>query len=90
MKNSTGGFLLSGSTTQFPPCFILSSARYHMLNSPSMVLGLDISWQELNLEYFVVVLSEDPWPIDFSNDPITKMHDSLPIVLFPFDVLMKL
>jgi hypothetical protein len=69
---------------------ILKRARYRMLKSPAMVVGLDTSSPELNLERLIRLLADDLSPVVFSDDPITKMHDSLPMVLFRFEILMKL
>jgi hypothetical protein len=54
-----------------------------MPKSASMVVGFDTSSQELKLEHLIVLLVDDLSPIVFSDDPITKMYDSLPIVLGP-------
>jgi hypothetical protein len=69
---------------------LLKRARYRMLKRPSMVVGLDTSSAELNLECLINSLRDDLSPIVFSDEAITKMHDSLPMVLFRFDILLKL
>jgi hypothetical protein len=44
----------------------------------------------LSLEELVLLLGEDLPAVVFSDDPITKMHASLPMVLFHFESLVKL
>jgi hypothetical protein len=69
---------------------LLKRARYRMLKKLAMVVGLDINSPELNLERLVRLLGDDLPAIVFSDDPITKMHDSLPMVLFRFEILLKI
>jgi hypothetical protein len=69
---------------------ILKRARYRMLKKTMMVIGLVTSSAELNLRRLTDLLSDDLSPIVFSDEPITKMHDSLPMVLFRFEVLLRL
>jgi hypothetical protein len=45
---------------------------------------------ELYLQHLIDLLRDDLSPIVFSDDPITKMYDSLPMVLFRFEILLKL
>jgi hypothetical protein len=54
---------------------------------PPMAVGLDPYSPELSLGNLVGLLGDDLPAVVFSDDSITKMHDSLPIVLFRFEVL---
>jgi hypothetical protein len=69
---------------------LLKRARYRMLKKLAMVVGLDIDSIELNLERLVLLLGDDLPAIVFSDDPITKMHDSLPMARFRFEILLKI
>jgi hypothetical protein len=60
-----------------------------MLKNLSMAVGFDTSLQELGLDRLVVLLADHPLPVVLSDDAIAKMHDSLPMVLFCFDILLK-
>jgi hypothetical protein len=51
-----------------------------------MVVGLGPDSPELSLG----LLGDDLPAVVFSDDQITKMHDSLPMVLFRFEILVKL
>jgi hypothetical protein len=55
-----------------------------------MVIGLDGNLIELDLQRLIDLLRNDPSPIVFCDGPITKMYDSLLMVLFRFEILMKL
>jgi hypothetical protein len=55
-----------------------------------MVVGLDSNSIELDLQRLIDLLRNDLSPIVFSDDPINKMYDSLPQVLFRFEILLKL
>jgi hypothetical protein len=61
-----------------------------MLKKTQMVVGLDGNLTELDLQRVIDLLRDDLSPIVFSDDPITKMYDSLPMGLFRFEVLLKL
>jgi hypothetical protein len=61
-----------------------------MLKKIRMVVGLDNNSIELELQCLIDLLREDLFPIVFSDDPTTKMYDSLPMVLFRFEILLKL
>jgi hypothetical protein len=54
-----------------------------------MVVGLDGNLIELDLQRLSDLLRDDLSPIVFNDDPITKMYDSLPMVLFHFEILLK-
>jgi hypothetical protein len=70
--------------------YILKHVRYCMLKEPPMVIGLETSSLELSLSRLVRLLGDDLPAVVFSDYPVTKMHDSLPMVLFRFEILMKL
>jgi cytochrome c oxidase assembly factor CtaG len=55
-----------------------------------MVVGLDLASPELSLGNLVSLLGDDLPAVVLSDDPITKMYDSLPMVLFRFEILVKL
>jgi hypothetical protein len=69
---------------------ILKRVWYRILKEPSMVAGLERSPPELSLSRLVRLLGDDLQAVVFSDDPVTKMHDSLPMVLFLFEILVKL
>jgi hypothetical protein len=52
-----------------------------------MVVGLDQDSPELSLGSLVGLLGDRLPAVIFSDDPITKMHDSPPMVLFRFEIL---
>jgi hypothetical protein len=61
-----------------------------MLKKIRMVVGLDGNSIESDLQRLADLLRDNLSPIVFSDDPITKMDDSLPMVLFHFEILLKL
>jgi hypothetical protein len=69
---------------------IMKRARYRMLKEQPMVVGLETSSPELSLRRLVRLLGDVLLAVVFSDGPITKMHDSLPMVLFRFEILVKL
>jgi hypothetical protein len=69
---------------------LLKRARYRMLKKPHMIIGLDTDSPELNLENLILLLADDLPAVVFSDEQITKMHDSLPMVLFRFEILLKI
>jgi hypothetical protein len=69
---------------------ILKRARYRMLKEPPMVVGVETSSPELPSSRLVRLLGDDLPPVVFSDDPVTKMPDSPPTVLFRFEILVKL
>jgi hypothetical protein len=69
---------------------LLKRVRYRMLKSPPMVVGLEVTSPELNLGELKTLFKGFVPNVVFSDDPITKMHDSLPMVLFRFESLLKL
>jgi hypothetical protein len=69
---------------------LLKRARYRMLKSPSMVVGISAETKELNLPELKRLLIGDLPAVVLCDEPITKMHDSLPMVLFRFETLVKL
>jgi hypothetical protein len=69
---------------------ILKRARYWMLKNPPMVIGMDPTAPALDVQVLRDLFRGDLPSIVFCDDPITKMHDSLPMVLFRFECLVKL
>jgi hypothetical protein len=61
-----------------------------MLKEPPMVVGLETSSPELSLSRLVRLLGDDLPAVVFSDDPVTKMHYSLPMVIFRFEIVVKL
>jgi hypothetical protein len=61
-----------------------------MLKKRQMMVGLDSNLIELDLQRPIDLLRDGLSPIVFSDDPITKIYDSLPIFLFRFEILLKL
>jgi hypothetical protein len=61
-----------------------------MLKKMRMVVGLGRNSIKLDLQRLIDLLRDDLSPFVFSDDPITKMYDSLPMVLFRFEILLKL
>jgi hypothetical protein len=55
-----------------------------------MVIGLDPDSLELSLGNRIGSLGDDLPAVAFNDDPITKMHNSLPMILFRFEILVKL
>jgi hypothetical protein len=53
-----------------------------MLKEPPVVVGLETSSPELSLSRLVRLLGDDLPAVVFSDDPVTKIHDSLPTVPF--------
>jgi hypothetical protein len=56
----------------------------------ALVVGLDGNSIELDFQRLIDLLRHDLSPIVCSDDPITKMYDSLPMVLFRFEIPLKL
>jgi hypothetical protein len=54
-----------------------------------MLAGPDPDSPELSLGNLVNLLGDDLPAVVFSDDPITKMHASLPMVLSRFEILVK-
>jgi hypothetical protein len=69
---------------------LLKCARYRMLKKMRMLVGLDDNSIELDLQRLIDLLRDDLSPIVFSDDPITKIYDSLLMVLFRFKILLTL
>jgi hypothetical protein len=69
---------------------ILKRVRYQMLKQPPMVVGLREDSPELSLGFLIHLIRDDLPAVVFSDQPMTKMHDSLPMVLFRFEILVKL
>jgi hypothetical protein len=55
-----------------------------------MIVGVHIESSDLDLDIIVSFLHDDLPPVVFSDDSMTKMHDSLAMILFRFEILLKL
>jgi hypothetical protein len=55
-----------------------------------MVVGLRQDSPELSLGSLIHLIRDDLLAVVFSDEPVTKMHDSLPMVLFRFEIRVKL
>jgi hypothetical protein len=66
---------------------LLKRVRYRLLKKLGMVIGMDPSSVRLDVEELKALLRGILPDVCFCDDPITKMHDSLPIRMFRFDVL---
>jgi hypothetical protein len=72
------------------PLHLLKRVRYRMVNGKwPLVVGLDASSTRLKLLDLMSLVGECLPHVVFSNDPITKVHDSLPMMLFRFEVLLR-
>jgi hypothetical protein len=69
---------------------LLKRTRYRALKNPPMVVGLDPDSPELSLGNLVCLLGDGLPAVIFGDASITKMHDSLSMVLFGFEILVKL
>jgi hypothetical protein len=63
----------------------LSSAE-----EPPMIVGFAPDSPELSLDNLIGLLGDDFPTVVFSNDPIIRIHDSLAMILFRFEILVKL
>jgi hypothetical protein len=54
-----------------------------------MIVGFKPDSPASALGNLVGLLGDDLLAVVFSDEPITKMHDSLPMFLFRFEILMK-
>jgi hypothetical protein len=61
-----------------------------MFKTPPMAVGLEVSGPTLELSALKRLLQATLPPVVFCDAPITKMHDSLPMLLFRFETLIKL
>jgi hypothetical protein len=61
-----------------------------MLRKNAMVMGLEIDMAQLDLEGFIEVILCDLPAVVFSDEQVTKIHNSLPMALFCFEILLKL
>jgi hypothetical protein len=69
---------------------LLKRAKYRLLKKITMTRGLKTDRAELNLEKPMEVIGSDLPVVVFSDESVTKMHNSLPISLFRFQILLKL
>jgi hypothetical protein len=60
-----------------------------MLKTITMAVGLETDTAQVSLERFIEVIRGDLPAVVFSDEQVTKMHDSLPMTLFRFDILLK-
>jgi hypothetical protein len=75
---------------QHEPRVKFCSKHDRLLKKITMTLDLKTDTAELNLEKLIEVIGSDLPTIMFSDEPVTKMHDSLPVALFRFQILLKL
>jgi hypothetical protein len=61
-----------------------------MLKQPPMLVGLQQDSPELLLGSVIHLIDGDLPAVVFSNGPITKMYNSLPMALFRLEILVKL
>jgi hypothetical protein len=69
---------------------LLKRAPYRMLKNIIMVIGITTDSGDLILQQLIDLRRDHLSPIVFSNDPIIKIHDFLPMLLFRFEILLKL
>jgi hypothetical protein len=69
---------------------LLKRAQYRLLKKITMTLGFKTDTPELNPEKLIEVIGSDLPAVMFSDEPVTKMHDSLPMALFRLQILLKL
>jgi hypothetical protein len=69
---------------------LLKRPRYQMLKKITMVVGLETDTAQLSLQRLIEVIESDLPAIVFSNEQVTKIHDSLLMALFRFEILLKL
>jgi hypothetical protein len=69
---------------------VLKRARCRLLKTALMVIGLLIEFSDLNLDTIVSLLHDDLPLAVSSNDPIRKIHGSLPMLWFRFEILLNL
>jgi hypothetical protein len=68
----------------------LKRARYRLLKKIPICVGLRVSSPEISINAIIEVLDFDLPRIVFNDQKITKMHDSLPILLFQHKYLVLL
>jgi hypothetical protein len=56
----------------------------------TIAAGLKTDTAELNLEKLIEVIGGDLPAVAFRDEPVTKMHDSLSMAWFRFQILLKL
>jgi hypothetical protein len=61
-----------------------------MLKQPPMLVGLRQDSPELSVGSLIHLIRDDLPALVFSHEPVTKLHDSLLMFLFPFEILVKL
>jgi hypothetical protein len=69
---------------------LLKRARYRLLKKITMMLDVETDTAELNLEKLIEVIGSNLPAVVFSDEPVAKMHKSLPMVLFRLPILLKL
>jgi hypothetical protein len=68
---------------------ILKRMQYRMLKQPPMVFGLQQDSPELSQCSLIHLIGGDLPAVVFGDELITKMQDSLPMVLFRFEILVN-
>jgi hypothetical protein len=69
---------------------LFKRARYRLLKKITITLDLKTDTAELNLEKLSEMIGSNLPAVVFSDEPVTKMHDSLSMALFRFQILLKL
>jgi hypothetical protein len=69
---------------------LLKRTHCRALKNLPMVVGLGPDSPELSIGNLVGLLGNNLPAVVFSDGPITRVHDSLPTVLFRFEILVKL
>jgi hypothetical protein len=72
------------------PLHLLKRVRYRLTKPTPMVIGFSEDSLELNLSALKELLGLNLPEVIFCDAQITKMHDSLPIVLFRFQHLLSI
>jgi hypothetical protein len=69
---------------------LLKGTRHRTLKGPAMIVRLEVTSRDLTHQTWKTLLARDIPPIVFSEDPVTKMQNSLPIILFRFETRLEL
>jgi hypothetical protein len=69
---------------------LLNHPRYRALKNPQSSSASTQTLQNHHFAILLLILGDDLPAVVFSDDPITTMHDSLSMVLFRFEILVKL
>jgi hypothetical protein len=69
---------------------LLKCARYRLLKKITRTLGLKTDTAELNLDNLIKLIGGDLPAVMINDEPVTKMHNALPMSVFRFQILLKL